>query len=239
MKLIVGNQKSYLSSTEIDIFIEKLSNIQRKDNVLICPSSIYIDRFVSSGFVTGCQNVSKYKSGAYTGELSVEQIKSVGVSFAIVGHSEVRKNFNESIIDTNTKIIRLLDEEIVPILCVGESKEERDEGRAKDIVLEQIEGAFEDLSPDLVKKVLIAYEPIWAIGTGEIPTNDDIQDMVSSIKEYLIDNYDVSGIILYGGSVNNENIDELNEIDNIDGYLIGGASTKVYEFLQIIDKCEN
>ncbi len=238
MRLIVGNQKTYLTNSEVDTFVEKLSNTCKKENVLIAPTSIYIEKFINNGFVTGCQNVSKYRSGSYTGEISVEQLKSIGVSFAIVGHSEVRKNLGETTLDTNTKIIKLLDEGIVPILCVGETKEERDEEREKDVVLDQINGALEDLSSEEVKKVIIAYEPIWAIGTGNVPNNKEIVDMIITIKNYLKENYDVPGIILYGGSVNSENIDELNQIKEADGYLIGGASTKVFEFMQIIDKCQ-
>ncbi len=238
MKLIVGNQKSYLNSDAVDIFIDNLNTIQKKDNILICPSSIYIERFIQGDIRTGCQNVSKNKNGGYTGELAVEQLKSIGVSFALVGHSEVRKNFHETIEDTNIKILKLIANDIVPILCVGETDEERENNETIDVILRQIQGALEGLSTYDIKKVIIAYEPVWAIGTGNVPSNEDIEEVVATISDFFFDNYQFKAIILYGGSVNPNNIDTLNEIKGIDGYLIGGASSKIDEFIEIINKCQ-
>ena len=236
-KLIVGNQKSYLKSNEVNDFIAGLSMVKDLSHVLICPSSIYMERYIKHNFITGCQDVSKYPSGADTGELSIEQIKSIGASFSLVGHSEQRSRKNETIEDTNIKIRQLLEEELVPILCVGESKAERDANKTEEVVLNELQGALDDLSTKDVEKIIIAYEPIWSIGTGIIPTNDEIENIISFIREYIEDNYHIPGIILYGGSVNPHNIDTLNIINGVDGYLIGGASSKIDEFIEIINKC--
>ena len=237
MKLVVGNQKSYLELAEVKEFVKRLGNID-SDNVIVCPSSIYINEFKDVKVLLGNQNVSSYDSGATTGELSSKQLKSMGIKFCIVGHSERRQKLNESIDDTNIKVKRLLNEDIIPILCVGETKEEKNSNKTKDIIFEELDGAFEDLLMNSIEKVIIAYEPIWSIGTGLTPTNDEISDVARSIREYVNNKYKVDNLILYGGSVNLSNIEELNKIDVIDGYLIGGASTKSDEFLQIIDKCQ-
>lgn len=236
MKLVVGNQKSYLDENGINDFVANIDNINSK-NVIICPSSIYFSKFKDKNILLGCQSVSNYNSGATTGELSAKQLKSIGVDFAIVGHSERRQMLNETIYDTNIKIKKLLENRMVPILCVGETKEERDSNKTKDIISEELKGAFIDLTGSSVKKVIIAYEPIWAIGTGVIPTNGEIIETVNYIREFLANNYTSSSIILYGGSVSSKNVSDLNKIDVIDGYLIGGASTRADEFLDIIDKC--
>lgn len=237
MKLIVGNQKSYLDENQIESFLEKIDYIYG-DKVIICPSSIYFNKFRDKNILLGSQNVSKYDSGATTGELSSEQLKSVGIDFSLVGHSERRQMLGESISDTNTKIKKLLNNLIVPILCVGETEIERDNENTKAVIAKQLDGALTTLDTDLAEKVIIAYEPVWAIGTGKIPTNSEIEDIVNYIKDLLKRNYNSSNLVLYGGSVNTKNIDELNKIDVVDGYLIGGASTKIDEFIEIINRCK-
>jgi len=237
MKLVVGNQKNYLTKAQIKEFINGLGNVQ-SDNVIICPSSIYFHEFEQVKVLLGGQNVSCYDSGANTGELSSEQLKSIGINFCIVGHSERRQKLNESIEDTNIKVKKLLDEGIIPILCVGETKEEKDSGKTQDILFEEIDGVFNDLLISSMTKIIIAYEPIWSIGTGITPTNDEINEIATNIREHLAKKYNSDNLILYGGSVNINNIEELNKVKSIDGYLIGGASTKASEFLQIINKCK-
>lgn len=237
MKLIVGNQKSYLNSRDMDEFLLGIGALH-SNTVVICPSFIYLDRFKDQNILLGSQTVSNYETGATTGELSAEQLKSIGVDFSIVGHSERRQKLNESINDTRIKIKQLLKNKMIPILCIGETEEEKDKGLTKNVLVEELEGAFKDLSLELVEKVIIAYEPIWAIGTGVTPTNDEINDVVKYLRDYLTTKYKVANIILYGGSVNEKNIDELNKLNIIDGYLIGGASTKVDEFKEIINKCK-
>lgn len=237
MKLVIGNQKSYLEKDEIDSF-KQIIKEANKDNFILCPSSIYLSEFSDLGITLGCQNVSKYNKGAITGELSCEQIKSMGVNFGIVGHSERRQMFNETIEDTNLKVMKLLENGMVPILCVGETKEERDNLKTRDIVLNEIEGALNGLDKELIEKIIVAYEPIWSIGTGVVPSNSEIEEITKSIKEFLQEKYNSSNKVLYGGSVSCNNVEELNLISEVDGYLIGGASTKANELIEIIKKCE-
>lgn len=239
MKLIIGNQKSYMNSGTVDEFIQGSLSIINDDNIIICPSSIYLERFKNTPFLLGSQNVSNYPNGSSTGELSAEQLKSIEISYAIVGHSERRQNQHETNEDINIKIKNLLDYGITPILCVGESKTDRDQNRYKDILLTELNQGLKNLSTESVNKVIVAYEPIWAIGTGIIPTNDEIEEVAKYIKEIIKRDYNCDIKLIYGGSVNEKNVDLLNKIDNIDGYLIGGASTKIEAFKEIIKKCQN
>lgn len=236
MKLIIGNQKAYLDSNKIDEFISGSLTLAPNDNVIICPSSIYIERFKKAPFLLGSQNISNYPSGSSTGELSAEQLKSVGIKFAIVGHSERRQNQHETNEEINTKIKQLIKYDITPILCVGESQAHRTSNNHKEIISTELIEALKELSTDSVEKIIVAYEPIWSVGTGIIPTNDQIDEMAKYIKEIIKKQYNCEAKVLYGGSVNGNNVETLNQITSIDGYLIGGASTKIEEFRKIIEK---
>lgn len=238
MKLIIGNQKAYLDSDQINEFIKGSCNIENNNNIIICPSSIYIERFKTTNFLLGSQNISNYPSGSSTGELSAEQLKSVGIKFAIVGHSERRQTQHETNEEINIKIKQLLKYDITPILCVGESKINRESKKYKEVILTEINEALNDLSTDSVDKIIIAYEPIWSIGTGIIPTNEQIDEMSKYIKEIIKKDYNCDMKVLYGGSVNDNNVGTLNKITSVDGYLIGGASTKIEEFKKIIERCQ-
>lgn len=238
MKLVVGNQKAYLKRDEVLDFIEKTKNYDCSETI-ICPSSVYLDLYLDkSNYIVGSQDVSERPLGATTGEISAEQLNSIGVAYSIVGHSERRKDQHETSPMLVNKINRLFQNDITPILCIGETKEEKENNVTKDVVGKQIMEVFEELDPMKLEKIIIAYEPIWSIGTGLIPTNEEIEDTIAYIKDLIVDKYDKRVAVLYGGSVNKGNIDELNKIDLVDGYLIGGASTKVEEFLYIMSKCE-
>ena len=238
MKLVVGNQKSYLNREEVLDFIEKTKNYDCSDTI-ICPTDLYIDLYLeNSAFIVGSQNVSEKGNGASTGEVSAEQLNSMGVSYSIVGHSERRQNQHETSEMLVNKINNLFDNDISPIMCIGETKEEKERNVTKDVVGRQIMEVFDALDVTQLEKIVIAYEPIWSIGTGLVPTNEEIEDVTGYIKDLVLDKYDKRLAVLYGGSVNRNNIDELNQIDIVDGYLIGGASTKSDEFLYIMSKCE-
>ncbi len=234
MKLIVGNQKTYLDRDKVLNFIEKTGKVDCS-NVVICPSYPYFELFNNkSNFILGSQDVSETGLGASTGEVSAEQLKSFHVQYAIVGHSERRSYQHE---DSNVlyhKIKCLLESDIRPIFCIGECLEERESDSTKDVIGKQILEVFDRLEKSEIEKIIIAYEPIWAIGTGITPVNDEIMDTTNYIKDLVNDKFDVSILVLYGGSVNKENISQLGEISAIDGYLIGGASTKADEFLEIM-----
>lgn len=232
MKLVVGNFKMNLTKDEI---LEYIAFFKRENTarVIFAPSSIYLDNFIQNGLKVASQDVAFASSGAYTGDISASQLKSLGVNYSIVGHSERRKNYNDGKY-VNEKIIQLLHEEIFPILCIGETKEEHEMGKTFDILKEEIQIAFKNIDTNSLNNVIIAYEPIWSIGTGVIPTNNDVFNTVAFIKKYLSDSYNISIKVLYGGSVNNETIVDLEQIDNIDGYLVGGCSIKKDEFSKLI-----
>lgn len=238
MKLVVGNQKTYLNRPEVVDFINKTKN-GNCENVVICASFPYLDLYIEdSKYIVGAQNVSVKGNGASTGEISAEQLNSLGVSYTIVGHSERRSDNKETSEMFVNKINNLLSFDIRPIFCIGENLSEREANITKDIVGKQIIEVFDKLNKEDLEKVIVAYEPVWAIGTGKVPTNEEIEDMTNYIKDLIQDKYEARVLVLYGGSVNNKNIDELNQIEVVDGYLIGGASTKADEFLYIMSKCE-
>ena len=178
----------------------------------------------------GSQNVSNNNEGAFTGEISAKNLKSYNVKYSLVGHSERRKNQKETEKDINEKIKRLLENNITPILCVGETMEERENGEVKKIIKTQVQLALAGVSPSDIEKIIIAYEPIWSIGTGNIPKIEDILLTNNYIREILPYNK-----IIYGGSVNEENIDNIKSPE-IDGYLLGGLSLKPKQLQTFIDK---
>lgn len=236
MKLIVGNQKTYLNKEEVLNFIDGMNSVDCNE-VVVCPSYVYIDLYnEKSNFVVGAQNVSEKGNGATTGEISAEQLKYLGVGYCIVGHSERRDEQKETSENLYNKIVNLLNNDIKPIFCIGEHLEEKEKGITKDIIGKQILEVFDRLETNVLSNIVIAYEPIWAIGTGLTPTNEEIVDTTQYIKDLVNDKYGVDLLVLYGGSVSKKNIDELNMMSIVDGYLIGGASTKIDDFSYIIDK---
>ncbi len=235
MKLVIGNQKTYLNREEVEKFINDTKSQRSDMKAIMCPSSIYLDMYKKSSFELGAQNVSLQGNGATTGEISASQLKSMGVKYCLVGHSERRQMFNETGEDTNKKINMLLSENIIPILCVGETKTERDMKKDAKIIRKEIEDAFVGLEKNDIEYLIIAYEPIWSIGTGVIPTMGEIKDVISFIKKLVQENYNANIRVLYGGSVSSKNIDELNTVTECDGYLIGGACTKADDFTYIIN----
>ena len=234
MKLVVGNFKMNLNNEEINDYIDFFKN-EDCSNVLFAPSNIYLTKFIANGLKVAAQDVSFAKKGAYTGDISASQLKSIGVNYAIIGHSERRKYYHDDLF-VNDKLKSLIDEKIFAILCIGESKEERDSNLTIDILKKEIDEAFYGIDHDLLANIIIAYEPIWSIGTGVIPSKLDIYNTVKLIKEYVYDKYKVNLKVLYGGSVNNECIDELESVENIDGYLVGGCSIKKEEFNKLIKR---
>ncbi len=233
MKLIIGNHKMNLNLKEIEEYIDFFKE-KNYSNVFFAPSSIYLLKFVDSNLNTVAQDVSGDTNGAYTGDISANQLKNIGVTYSIVGHSERRMYHNDDNL-VNSKVIRLLEEGINPVLCIGENKEERENNTYLEKLESEIDSAFEKISKEYLSKIIIAYEPIWSIGTGIIPKNDEIEEVVRKIKTYVSEKYFVNLKVLYGGSVNNKNIDNLETIKNIDGYLVGGCSLKIKEFNELIE----
>ena len=223
MKLVVLNHKMNLEYSNLDEYISALKNIDISNiDLVVCPTDIYLSKFIESGFVCGAQNISFELGGAFTGELSAMQLKSLGAKYCIVGHSERRKYFGEDNTMICQKTKRLIDNEIIPIICIGETLEDKKASKTKEIIKNEIVEVFDYI--DNKNSIVIAYEPIWAIGSGIIPSMDDVEEMVSFIKMVTKKRYGIDTKVLYGGSVNDENIESFNKLDIIDGYLLGTVS---------------
>lgn len=245
-KLIAGNWKMNTSYKEAEKLAKEIMNgigksILDKADVLLCPPFISLGivnkTIKDSGIKLGAQNLYYENDGAYTGEISAAMLKSVGCEYVIIGHSERRKLLHENDSLINKKLIKAIESGLKPILCVGESLEEREDEIFEGIVEKQLTEAFRDVSRESMSDVVIAYEPVWAIGTGLNATPDQISSMhrfISDVIEKLY-NSDVteSLLILYGGSVNDKNSKEILSACGVDGALIGGASLKADMFVHI------
>ncbi|WP_114854719.1 triose-phosphate isomerase [Brachybacterium sp. YJGR34] len=185
----------------------------------------------------GGQDISAHESGAYTGEVSGQMLKALGASYAAVGHSERREYHGEDEQVTNAKVKAAFAAGLVPILCVGEPLEQRQAGKHVEYTLAQLEGGIEGLTAEQAAQIVIAYEPVWAIGTGEVATPDDAQEVCREIREALRaihgDSVADAVRVLYGGSVKSSNVVELMGKEDVDGALVGGASLKAEEFAKI------
>ncbi len=232
MKLVVGNFKMNLTLDEINDYISFFKD-KNYPNAIFAPSNIYLTKFVESGLKTAAQDVSFATIGAYTGDTAAIQLQSIGIKYSIVGHSERRKYYTDDKY-VNAKLKELLDKDITPILCIGETKEEKDDCITLDVLKKELDDAFNEIENTKLSNIIIAYEPIWSIGTGVIPTNEDIDTTISFIKDYVKKKYNTLNKVLYGGSVSNKNIEELEKISVIDGYLVGGCSIKKDDFNTLI-----
>lgn len=186
----------------------------------------------------GAQNMSWEESGAYTGEISPLMLKEIGVDYVILGHSERRQYFNETDETVNKKVKSAITHNIKPIICVGESLEEREANKEKEIVKDQILKAFLDIEEKHIEDIVIAYEPIWAIGTGKTASSDDANNMLGFIREIIGEKYgDKKNLvrIQYGGSVKPSTIKDLMEKPEVDGALVGGASLVAEDFINLIN----
>ena len=228
--IIALNNKSNLTLNEFNEYQNELNSINTEHHIIVCPTFLNVSLY-NAKHDLGAQNVSIFNEGAYTGEVCAEDLSEFNVKYCIVGHSERRQYQRETLKEINEKVKRLKENNITPILCVGETKEQRDENKYKEVVKEELETAIEGIED--VGSIIIAYEPIWSIGTGIIPTNEQIEEMFNYIKTLLPNNK-----ILYGGSANENNIDTLKQIELIDGYLLGGLSLKPDKLQVFIDKLE-
>ena len=228
--IVALNNKSNLDKNAYRDYLERLNKVETDFELILCPTHLNIANTELVKAKLGAENVSSRKDGAYTGEVSASQLKSYDVEYTIVGHSERREYQKETFEDINEKVKRLFEENITPILCIGESKEQRENIDFKAFLEEEITTALAGLTEEQKSKVIIAYEPIWSIGTGIIPTEEQIIDVFDFIKEKL-----PTTKVLYGGSANVNNIEMLNTIKQIDGYLLGGLSLKPEELQTFLD----
>lgn len=241
--VIAGNWKLNNNIEATKEFLLQLKDKIKDAEVdaVICPTytslSTAIELLKDTDVKVGAQNMHWTTSGAYTGEISGEMLKELGVEYVIIGHSERRQYFAETDETVNKKVLKALSLDLIPIVCVGESLEEREKGLQEDIVTNQVRLAIEGVTKDQISKVIIAYEPIWAIGTGKTASSEQAEEVCKWIRETvekLYTSQESEAIrIQYGGSVNKSNVKELMGMPNIDGALVGGASLKM-DFVDLI-----
>lgn len=244
-KIIAGNWKMNMLPDAAIRFIDELTPLVKnaENEVVLCVP--YTDLFYSllaaqnTNIKIGAQNMHWEESGAYTGEVSGKMLKAIGVEYVIIGHSERRQYFAETDETVNKKLHAAFKYGLKPIVCVGETLEEREAGKAEEIITSQTEKALEGLTDNQVENTIIAYEPIWAIGTGKTATKEDANDAIKSIRNKISNIYGQMVaervIIQYGGSVKSSNAKELFTMSDIDGGLVGGASLKSDEFAKIVN----
>ena len=244
-KVIAGNWKMNMLPNEAIKFIDDLTPLvnETKNEVILCVP--YTDLFYAlltaqnTNIKIGAQNMHWEEKGAFTGEVSGKMLKSIGVEYVIIGHSERRQYFAETDETVNKKIKAAFANELKPIVCVGESLEQKEAGKTEEIVTCQTRLALDGLSSEQVKNTIIAYEPIWAIGTGKTATKEDANNSIIAIRKEIEKIYGKevaeNVIIQYGGSVKSTNAKELFATSDIDGALVGGASLKVEEFEKIVN----
>lgn len=249
-KLVAGNWKMNQNSAEISLFasdiLSRLQDSTPNADILICPPFVYIEQlkslFAHSNIQLGAQNVNNNKNGAFTGEISAAMLSDIEIKWCIVGHSERRKYNHESNTELTQKIEQLFSMQINPVFCCGEMLPERNAGNHFEVVKKQIEGVLWDLPEDVINTITIAYEPVWAIGTGVTASNNQAQEMHAFIRMLVSgkfgDTLAQNIRILYGGSVTADNASELFLMPDIDGGLVGGASLKAESFFQIINSCK-
>ena len=225
--IVVLNNKSNFTPEEFKSYLEKLEKIDYSE-LILCPTFINL-ALAGDKIELGAQDVSPYDDGAHTGEISAMQLKTLGVKYSLVGHSERREFESEE--ELFSEIKKLFENNMIPILCVGESKEERESNKVEEVLDKELYNVINNLSREEQEKLIIAYEPVWSIGTGVIPTNDEIREVLRYIKNLLPNTK-----VLYGGSANEENIDTLKEIEEIDGYLLGGISLDIDRLQALLDK---
>ena len=244
-RVIAGNWKMYKTRDEAISFIYEVAKVIPDRNLVetvICAPSIMLRDLVKredEHLRIGAQNMSQYEEGAYTGEVSAKMLTSYGVEYVVVGHSERRDYFHEDDAIINAKTKQALQHNLTPIVCVGESLETRELNQTNVFVKEQILNAYEGLSTEDALKTIIAYEPIWAIGTGKTATKEQANETIKFIRETISERFDAITAedirILYGGSVKPNNIDELLAMSDIDGALVGGASLDFQSFLKLVE----
>ena len=243
-KIIAGNWKMNKTPSEAVALVEELKPLVASEDVdvVFCVPAIdlipVLEAVKDSNIAVGAQNMYFKESGAYTGEISPAMLVDVGVKYVVIGHSERREYFGESDVDVNKKVLKALEHGITPIMCCGESLEQREQGVTMDFVRQQVKIGLQNVTAAQAKTVVIAYEPIWAIGTGKTATTEQAQEVCGLIRECIKEVYDEATAaairIQYGGSVTAGTAAELFAQPDIDGGLVGGASLKA-DFGQIVN----
>lgn len=241
--IFAGNWKLNLGPKEVKLLLNELKSKLSNEEMKSCfffPQNLSLSAALEtreeSSFLLGSQNIHSKSEGAFTGENSIKVLEEVGAELALVGHSERRNIFGETDSDLNEKMLACVDSKIIPMLCIGEKLEERESSKTNSVLDRQLSIALAGFPTD--KQLYIAYEPVWAIGTGKVASPEMAEDAHAYIRKWLEENFSKdksdSTMLLYGGSVKAENAGDLSKMPNIDGFLIGGASLKAESFVGII-----
>ena len=242
--IIAGNWKMHKTIAEALEFVNEVKDRVNNDKVeaVICaPFTLLKDlkqATKGTNIKIGAQNMHFEEKGAFTGEISPLMLKELDMDYVVIGHSERRQYFNETDETVNKKVLKALEVGIDPILCVGETLEEREAGNTKDVCKVQVEKALENVSKEDLAKVVIAYEPVWAIGTGKTATSEDANDVIAYIREVVANLYGELANevrIQYGGSVKPSNVAEIMNQSDIDGALVGGASLEANYYVELVN----
>lgn len=229
-KLIVFNHKMSLLYDNLYPYIERVNNIDTENDIIICPSNIYLEAFLNNcDWSIGTQNLHYSLEENHTGEISTDQLKSLGIEYSIIGHYERVNEFNENKTIINNKLLACLDANIFPILCFGENIDED----YKEVIPKLLDGYLKEV--ENIEFIIFAYEPIYAVGTGTLPKIEKIKEITLFISNYLEDKYKKKPILLYGGSVDSSNIHDIMNIDSINGVLIGNISSDIKEVERIFN----
>lgn len=235
---ILGNWKMHKTLEEVKSFFRELPALSGDAYFGIAPQAIHLTVCLNNELSIGVQNISAFESGAHTGEISPVSAKDLGANFCLIGHSERRSIYKEDDSAINAKLLKAMELNLLPILCVGETLEERESGKAFDTIKAQLEKGLAGAEIEDANDIVIAYEPVWAIGTGKTATPEIAEDIHAQIRSYLIERLPEVGSeisLLYGGSVKPENVQELLAQENINGALVGGASLKADSFVKLCE----
>lgn len=247
-KIVIGNMKmnitnslereQYFNALKKELGGKKL----HKTEIVICPPVIYLESFVKSfgsRLKIGVQNIFWEDKGSYTGEISPRMARNFGASYVIIGHSERRKYFGETNQTVNMKVAAALKNSLMPVVCVGETKVEKQRNQTMQIISNQLKGSLRNISRAKMEKIIITYEPVWAVGTDNVPSSHEIMEAKVLIKKILVQLYDKktaeNARILYGGSVNSSSVKQVCVESAMDGALVGRESLSPFEFLKIAE----
>lgn len=240
--IIAGNWKMHKTISEAKSFMEEIDGkllAEDKVEAVVCAPALFLEALVGYGVGIGAQNMHFEEQGAFTGEISPVALEDIGVKYVILGHSERREMFNETDEAVNKKVFAAFKYNLTPIICCGETLEQRENGETNAFVGSQIEKALQGLTEEQVKQTVIAYEPIWAIGTGKSSTAEDANEVCAHIRQVIGKQFSQEAAeavrIQYGGSVKPENIKDYMAQSHIDGALVGGASLEPGSFLQLLE----
>lgn len=230
-KILIANHKNYMNLADISKYVKKANEKINSKQVVICPSSIYIPYFIKHEYEVGVQNIEVTKP--FTGEITSSQASELGVNYVLLGHSERMKNFEEEC-DISKKVIDVINHNLTAVVCIGETMEEKNLFKTEKALKRQIVSYLKNIPIEKMNKVVLAYEPIWTVGTNKNLTAAELKSNVTYIKELVKKLYNVDIVVIYGGSINSSNIEKFNKIEVVDGFLVGEASTRIDEFLKII-----